>query len=234
MPAFIDRAGQSFGKWTLLSYEGKGRWRAACACGAEHIVRGGNVVNGSSRQCVACADRERLAPQNQIELKRPAVACECGDHIWAETSRWGVALVSPEDRPLLDERNWRLLEPYPRLAYAGSFTAMKDGGSQHLHRAVLRCAPGEQVDHRNSNGLDCRRGNLRLSTQTQNMQSRRRKFSSRTPYKGIHYRNGLWEAAIRSGGRSRYLGRFCSAEDAARAYDAAARESFGEFARTNF
>lgn len=92
------------------------------------------------------------------------------------------------------------------------------------------------VDHRNGNGLDNRRANLRQATQAQNSMNRARRSDNTSGYKGVspYGRRGRWSSTIHVGGKKRCLGIYASAADAARAYDAAARGHFGEFARLNF
>jgi hypothetical protein len=55
-------------------------------------------------------------------------------------------------------------------------------------------------------------------------------------FKGVSWfeRDNKWSARIGIGGKRIHLGLFENILDAARAYDKAAREQFGEFARTNF
>jgi hypothetical protein len=97
----------------------------------------------------------------------------------------------------------------------------------------MNAPTGIEVDHRNHNGLDNRRSNLRLATGHQNQGNRRPQGGS-PRFKGVYLSRSKWVAQIRFGGSKRYLGRFTVEEDAARAYDAAARLIFGEFACTNF
>ena len=90
------------------------------------------------------------------------------------------------------------------------------------------------VDHRNGNALDNRRANLREATRSQNSANRRVPRTNKCGLKGVRFEAKRWRADIKVGGTSRYLGRFDTAEDAARAYDVAAREAWGEFAALNF
>jgi hypothetical protein len=92
------------------------------------------------------------------------------------------------------------------------------------------------VDHVNGNPLDNRRANLRQASKQQNGQNKRRYSSNKSGYTGVSWnkRNRRWIAAIAPAGRQIHLGCFDSREEAARAYDVAAREYFGEFARLNF
>jgi hypothetical protein len=104
-----------------------------------------------------------------------------------------------------------------------------------LHRFVLSAGSGSLVDHRNGNGLDCTRGNLRTATRGQNQHnSGPRRGASR--FKGVtwHRKAGKWLAQIMSDRVYRYLGLHATEQDAARAYDTAAKELHGEFARLNF
>jgi len=105
-----------------------------------------------------------------------------------------------------------------------------------MHRWLMN-APGEKlVDHRDHNGLNNRRSNLRLATPTENAQNRRVKRTSRLQLKGVNYRpkGGVFEASLRDNGKRIYLGRFKKADDAASAYDEKAKEVHGEFACLNF
>jgi ribosomal protein S28E/S33 len=95
---------------------------------------------------------------------------------------------------------------------------------------------GIEVDHINGDTLNNRRENLRLATPRQNRFNRRKQVISSNPYKGISFdkKKKKWAAKIKRDGKLHWLGRFRTPEEAARAYDKAAVELFGEFARLNF
>lgn len=109
-----------------------------------------------------------------------------------------------------------------------------------LHRLIIGAGPSTNtVDHVNRDTLDNRRSNLRLCTRSQNGANRvpdNRKKGTTSRFKGVSLRRdrGHWVAHIHVNGKTRYLGRHPTEEDAARAYDAAALETWGEFARLNF
>lgn len=90
------------------------------------------------------------------------------------------------------------------------------------------------IDHKNGNRTDNRWANLRAATQSQNMANSSWKRTH--PYKGIRKQawNGRWQARITKEGVRYCLGTFDTQEEAAAAYDAAAKNLFGEFSRTNF
>ena len=91
------------------------------------------------------------------------------------------------------------------------------------------------VDHRNGDGLDNRRQNLRPATYSQNSANRGMQSNNQSGFKGVTRTPwGRWKAQIRKDGRDFYLGVFAEPEVAARAYDVAALDLFGEFAWTNF
>ncbi|HUR07040.1 MAG TPA: HNH endonuclease, partial [Nonomuraea sp.] len=108
-------------------------------------------------------------------------------------------------------------------------------GAISLHRLLCNAQPGQQVDHRNGDGLDNRRSNLRLCTRSQNIGNARTPRTNTSGYKGVYFERarGLWCAEIWFNMRKRRLGRFADPKDAARAYNAAALEQWGEFARIN-
>lgn len=105
-----------------------------------------------------------------------------------------------------------------------------------LHRFIMRAPKGVEVHHINGNGLDNRRANLRLVTRQQNAAGFQRKRSgSKSRFRGVTWweRDQNWMARIVVNYREIYLGYFDLEEDAARAYNAAAKEHFGDFAHLN-
>ncbi len=134
---------------------------------------------------------------------------------------------------LIDEADAGLVLPHRWNFVSGYAAGVVDGRRLAMHRHLLNAPRGMEVDHRNGDGLDNRRANLRLCTRAQNAANLTR--HPKRGYRGVRpVRDGRWRADIIVGGEQQDLGRFDTAEDAARAYDAAARERFGEFARLHF
>ena len=101
-----------------------------------------------------------------------------------------------------------------------------------MHREIMKTPIGMQTDHRDHNGLNCLEENLRNCTKGQN--AKNRKPWGRSRYLGVHYIGIRIVAAIRINKKQIYLGDFKTEEDAARAYDIAAKKYHGEFANLNY
>lgn len=107
---------------------------------------------------------------------------------------------------------------------------------QYLHQFLM---PGaKEIDHIDGNSLNnCRSDNLRACTHQQNLQGFQRKKAGKTSkFRGVCWFSlrRKWKAEIKVSGRTVHLGVFSNEEDAARAYDDAARKFRGEFASPNF
>jgi len=149
-----------------------------------------------------------------------------------------VALVDDEDFDRVSQFKWFAVKwKKGKGYYAARNSPMISGKRKHLflHRFVLGVS--EKVDHRNRDGLDCQKHNLRLATDSQNNANRGKFEGCSSKYKGVHWcsHSNSWRVGTRFQGKHvRIGGCFKSEEAAARAYDAHAKKSFGEFARLNF
>lgn len=143
-----------------------------------------------------------------------------------------VALVDDEDYEHLIRFKWHAVEK-KNCFYA----ARKDrqGRTIYMHTVIMETPSGLEVDHRNGEGLDNQRSNLRIGTHQQNLHNTRPGTKNTSGFKGVSWcaYTGRWRVQIRIDNRYRHLGRFDDPILAARAYDEAALELCGEFACTN-
>jgi hypothetical protein len=142
-------------------------------------------------------------------------------------TKGAVAIVDDEDYERLAVYSWRLDDTRASVSYA------LRGRCTRMHREVLGAPAGLQVDHINGNGLDNRKANLRLASRTENARNKGPVAGKR--FKGVcEIEPGVFRARLGDGHRDVSLGCYRSEVDAARAYDRAAKEQWGEFARLNF
>jgi hypothetical protein len=152
-----------------------------------------------------------------------------------------IKLTTPGKYAIVDDRDyirvshfkWRADLGKQNTWYALRRTRINGKEScMSMHRFIL----GETsylIDHKNRNGLDNRRSNLRLCTYSQNSAH----AVGKKPWKlkGISWHKGSrrWQAQICKDYHNIYIGKFLTAQEAADAYDKKARELFGEFSMTN-
>lgn len=181
--------------------------------------------------------------------------CGCGASLRLETSRFvmrshGHRHVRPatciagkdcviylprNQRAYCDAADYRLVcDGSWCVNTRGYVVRNKNGKHELLHRVITRCPVGFVVDHLDFNKRNNRRSNLRICRQSANVSRKRKHKTGTSTFKGVHVSaNGRIYAEIQPAGRRLYLGRFVTLEDAARAYDAAAIEAYGDAAMTN-
>lgn len=144
------------------------------------------------------------------------------------------ALIDPEDLLELWNYKWTYRPRKDGLGgYAvHNFTVEGQSYSIPMHRFLLDVPEGMIVDHRDGNGLNNRRSNLRICTPAENSRNRRPHLGRK--YKGVYRRGNSYFASICVNGKSIYLGTFEHDEAAASAYDRAAKIYHGDFAYFNF
>lgn len=150
-----------------------------------------------------------------------------------------IALVDDCDFEWLNQWKWCASKSYCTFYAIRSdrYPETKKAHTVLMRRLILNAPKGMDVDHRDHFGLNNQRGNLRLCTHRQNIHNSRANRNSKTSvYKGVSYckERKKWRACTEFQGKTIHLGRFSEQIEAAKCYDAKARELFGEFACTNF
>ena len=103
-----------------------------------------------------------------------------------------------------------------------------------MHSAIIGKVKGMDIDHKDGDGLNNQKGNLRHCTHTENVRYRKIGKNNTTGYKGVSIHKGQIRAQIGYEKHYIHIGYFQTLEDAAKAYDKKAVELFGPFALTNF
>ncbi len=141
------------------------------------------------------------------------------------------ATVDPGDHHELSQHAWHLHSDGYAFRRVGSGPAKT---LEYMHRLVLNAPAGSLVDHVDGNRLNNTRSNLRLATPSQNNANSRDR-PRRSGYRCVYWHRQAerWVSQISVNGRLRHLGLFDDPEEAAKAYDLAARATWGSFARAN-
>lgn len=155
----------------------------------------------------------------------------CGESVFMKViilTKGYCTKVDESDFEDLSRGKWRVSVSGDRR-YA---TGVIDGKKVLLHRYLLSVTDRwTDVDHKDGDTLNNQRENLRLATRSQNNANSKIPKTNTSGYKGVSFCNErkLWHASI----KSKSLGRFDSPEEAARHYNLAAKNLWGEFARLN-
>jgi len=160
---------------------------------------------------------------------RPKPAEPPGDIRRIALGRGRYAIVDAADYEWLSQWKWHL-----RGEYAARYE--KDGRAIFMHREIMQAPKGMFVDHMDGTERNNCRQNLRICTPGENARNTAKQTGATSRFKGVCWQRhaGKWRAMIKFKGRCISLGYFDDEVEAARAYDRAAVERFGVFARPNF
>lgn len=206
---------KQFGKLHVVEFlgsKGQSKYRCQCACGKTTIVPRRQLLNGRSTSCGSCF----------------SVLTE-GNHMRYVVANNDSFIFDKHDLPLIIAHRWYI----DRNGYAATKIKAK---TFRLTRLLLSPDNNTYIDHINGNPRDNCKSNLRLSTFTENQRNMRLPSHNSTGYKSVSFRRdrNKYRACISVGNKTKHIGYFDSAENAALAYDDTARQVFGSYACLNF
>lgn len=212
--------GQKFGKLKVVekseSDKGyKAKFKCLCECGNVIDVRADALKSGHTKSC-GCIKRN----PNKYTIK---------DDICIGTDCNGFEFViDADDYEKVSKYTWTKLN-------TGYFITTSKRKQILLHRFVTDCHGNEIVDHINNNCSDNRKSNLRIRSHSEKQANQKLSKNNTSGVKGVsfHKSRGKWIASIEKDYKQHYLGSYSKLSDAANAYDKAAKEMFGEYARLN-
>jgi hypothetical protein len=142
--------------------------------------------------------------------------------------------VDDEDYERMAAHNWCACVTKWGCNYAQRSTTKAERASGfpmavQMHRQIMGFPKGCEIDHRDRNGLNNQKGNLRLCTRQQNRCNTRNTIG-RSGHRGVNRVGKKWRARVYSCGKAKGIGYFDSLQEAVAARDAAVKKYHGEFA----
>lgn len=139
------------------------------------------------------------------------------------------AIVDDEDFELLSKSSWHLVNKH----YATRMTI--DGSTKLMHRLILNVPKEMHTDHINHNGLDNRKSNLRICSNSENIRNRKINKNNTSGYKGVSWSANMkkWRSAIGFEGKVIVLGHFKDKKKAAISYNLASDKYHKEYSYKN-
>lgn len=151
-----------------------------------------------------------------------------------------IALIDDEDYERVNQHKW-----YAHKERTQNYYALKNNTPRarkekliitRMHRFIMNARKEVLIDHKDHNGLNNQKYNLRIATYSQNQRNRKKSEKCTSKYKGVHFVNNRkkWCAQIYIAEKPAFLGHFDDEIEAALVYDKAAIIHYGEFAWLNF
>jgi hypothetical protein len=155
-------------------------------------------------------------------------------------SQGKFAIVDDEDFEMLSTHKWHAAKHKNKNVFYARTNIITPEGKKttcSMHRIILMINTDTSVcDHKDGNGLNNCKSNLRTCNLFQNARNRCKHKNGISTFKGVYLdkRHGRYQSSIRVNGKNISQGYFKDQESAAIAYDNAAKKYFGDFARLNF
>lgn len=210
--------------------------RRCCFPGCEKPVFGHGLCQGH------CVQRRKGKELRSLNFIRPLVPNENkAGTVLVPLTKGLVAVIDECDAEAVSRFNWHARKGLRKGPSYAQFTRTDGYGRTivtTLHRFLWTSwgnPDAEVIDHKNGDGLDCTRENLRAASASDNARNVSKRANNTSGFKGVsfHKATGKFSAQIVVNGKSRHLGLFRTADAAAVAYDDAAKRLFGEFAKLN-
>ena len=148
-----------------------------------------------------------------------------------------ICTIDTEVYDLIKGHRWSAYKAIAGKTYYAKTAIRKPDGQQttiYIQHFVLPDA--KEIDHKDGNGLNNRKENLRSATHSQNMMNRKKINNTTSRFIGVHWREDVkkFRAYISINKKRVDLGHFKDEVEAAKRYDEKAKELHGEFAQLNF
>lgn len=156
-----------------------------------------------------------------------------GDVAYVPLTKGYEAVIDAADVPLVGQYNWcAAVKPHTVYARRTDGSTGKER-TVLLHRVLMGEPDGLEVDHRDGDGLNNRRDNLRVATNAQNQHNQRTRNDNSSGFKGVSWygRGKKWQVRIKLNGKQRHIGYHATPEEAHAAYAAASERLHGDFGR---
>jgi hypothetical protein len=227
-----DLTNKVFGKLTVikqiddhisLNGQHKSRWRCRCECGNIVDVTGGNLTSGNTKSC-GCLQKERVIlshkKYNDYEIQE--------DYVIMYTSKGEPFYIDLEDF-------WKVKNICWNQSDTGYIISDINNKRTRLHRFIMNCPDGMDVDHINHNKLDNRKNNLRIVTRSQNHMNKPVRSDNTTSVTGVWWfkERNKWTSEITINRKKIHLGCFDNFGDAVKVRKQAEEKYFGEYSYDN-
>ena len=232
MSRLVDMIGMRYGRLTVIERaeskinsrgEKQTSWLCQCDCGNLVVATRRALITGNTKSC-GCLYREVV----KTASKKVNKYVFGNDVVTGYTTNGDPFSVDNEDYPIIKDFCWRKNTD-------GYIVTTKNRTNLFLHRLLTAAGPGFVVDHINHDTTDNRRQNLRVVTQSQNMQNACFEGKNTSGIVGVNWDEKMkkWHARINVNKVTIELGYFEDFDDAAEARIIAEEKYFGEYSYTN-